>query len=535
MSRRGAALSLAVLLPAGALLAGIWYSGGPPLVEVPPGTSLSRIAADAADGTVLRLLPGAHGPVRIDRRLAVEGTPGAWIRGPVRVLASGVRLRDLRIVGGETGVEVREAEDVVIEDVTIRGAEIHGIEVADGSVTVTGCHITALESPYAQGFEIRNANGRPRSVVRGCTAASGQEGLVSHVSRVEFRDNRISGTSRRAVAVTEMSEGLVEGNRITGVSGVALYCGDMSHCDVRNNTARGVSANPSAGRSYEGYGAAAWYHSRMRLAGNTFEVDAPRPVRVAIGSKLTEEMPMGIWPAGWRGALPGLFVSAAALVALLAVRTALTPWLRRRRRTVPRPSARWGRVQVPIRTISARAGGVLLAGFVVQSFHMLEHGVQVFQVYVADAEHRSGLAGSVADTEWVHFLYNSAVLAFLLWAWRTLAREAAREGGWRASSTFLPAAALIQVFHQVEHTAKLIQHLATGVDPAPGLVGHVAGLVWFHYAINLAVYAGLAIALAPRVKELLRVRPDRGSGSEWVQTRPRELHPHPHQEFLEVP
>lgn len=519
-------LTALLLVAAGA---GWWYGYRPPVVAVAPGDPVPAVLERLPEGSVVRLLPGTHGPLEITRRIVVEGAPGAVLHGPVTILADGVRLTNLRIRGGAAGVEVRGADGVVIRDVSIRSARLHGIEVADGSVSVLDCTVAGLISPYAQGFEIRNANGRPRSVVQGCEVSSGQEGLVSHVSRVEFRDNRVSGTTLRAIAVTEMSEGLVEGNRITGVAGAAVYCGDMSHCDVRDNVVRGVTPNPSAGKSHEGYGAVAWYYSRMRLEGNSFAVSAPRPVRLAIGSGLTDELPMGIWPQGWTGALPGVAVSVAAVAALAVVRTLVAPWARRRGR--PGPVTEGGRGDR--RGISSRARDFLLVVFVVQTFHMLEHGVQVFQVYVADAETRSGLVGSVADTEWVHFLYNTGVLAFLVWAWWALGRASPALGR-PASSGFLLAALVIQVYHQVEHTTKLIQHLGTGVDPAPGLIGHVVDLVWFHYGINLAVYAGIAVALAPWLSDWIRGWiADVFGRSERVEVRPRQLDTSPRQQVLE--
>lgn len=524
MRRRAPALAVGAVALVAALGGGI-ASSRPPAVDIPAGAPVGAVVDRALPGSLLRLQPGTHGPVLLDRAITLEGAGGATILGPVEIGADGAGLRSLRVEGGGSGVAVRHAEGVEIDDVTIRGAELHGIEVSDGSVTVTGCVIRGLTSPFAQGFEIRNANGRPRTVVEGCSISSGQEGLVSHVSRVEFLNNVVSGTTVRAIAVTEMSEGLVEGNRVADVAGVALYCGDMSHCDMQGNVVRGVAPNPGLGKSHEGYGAVAWYYSRMRLAGNSFDVSAPRPVRLAIGSKLTRQLPMGIWPAGWRGAIPGVWVSAAALAALLAARTVVAPWLRRRRTPAPDSVRGNGSGRAP----SRRVRDILLIGFVVQSFHMLEHGVQVFQVYVADAEVRSGLAGARVNTEWVHFLYNTAVLAFIAWAWWALRREPGFR--WRASSGYLVAALAIQAYHQVEHTAKLIQHLGTGVDPAPGLIGHVADLVWFHYGINLAVYAGIAIALAPMVGAWLR---DVLGRSERMDLRPGELHPRPAKDLLKV-
>jgi len=47
----------------------------------------------------------------------------------------------------------------------------------------------------------------------------------------------------------------------------------------------------------------------------------------------------------------------------------------------------------------------------------------------------------------------------------------------------------------VEHSAKIVQFLERGAQPTPGLLGGIVGLVWFHFGINLAVYAGFTMAL----------------------------------------
>lgn len=73
----------------------------------------------------------------------------------------------------------------------------------------------------------------------------------------------------------------------------------------------------------------------------------------------------------------------------------------------------------------------------------------------------------------------------------------------------------------------MAQHLSLGVQTAPGLVGAELGLVWFHFGINLAVYAGMMIGLAKarflqtplldRVPEALRPTKEM---SARVRTRP---------------
>lgn len=496
LHRRTAFVALAAL----ALALG-WFAGrGPTMIDVRPGTPVEAALESAPDGSVLRLLAGEHEPFTLRSPVAVVAEPGAVVGGGIRVLADGVRLSGLTVAGGESGVTVREADDVVLTDVVVRGAELHGIEVVDGSATITGCVVRDLTSVYAQGIEVRNANGRPRTVVEGCTVATGQEGLVSHVSRVEFLGNDVSETTMRGIAVTEMSEGLVEGNVVRDAVGAGLYCGDMSHCEFAGNVVVGVTADPAGIRSRSGLGAVAWFYSTMRVRGNEFEVEA-EPVLAVHGSTLAETFPLAVWPAGWRGALPGVGVAVAALALLVASRRLAAPWLRRRARRLRSGSGPSD--AVPDTGLPEGAAAVLLAGLAVQTFHMLEHGVQVFQVYVAEGEQRSGLAGQVADTEWVHFAYNAAVLAFMAWACRLLLSRrwgtAALAG--TSAAGFLVGATLVQAYHFAEHGAKVVQHSALGIDPAPGIVGGRFGLVWFHFGINLAVYAGFALAV------LLLLRP----------------------------
>jgi hypothetical protein len=466
----------------------MWLGGaGPPAAEVSPGSPLP-------DAEAVYLLPGTHAPFTVTRPGAVvEAAPGAVVSGPIRISADDVTLRDLEVAGGESGIVVERVEGAVLEGVTVGRAELHGIEVVDASARIEGCRVHGLRSPYGQGIEIRNASTRSPSVVEGCSITGGQEGLVTHSARVEFRENGVTGTTLRAIAITEMSEGVMRDNQVYGVTGSGLYCGDMSHCEIVGNTVREISSDGSGVRSRDGYAAVGWYHSTLRLRDNAFDVPPERRVRLALGTITVERFPLAIWPPGWRGALPALWVTGLSLVGLGTVKIAVAPWARRRR-----PAA-GSSAPLPRSTVM-----VLAVGLVVTSFHMLEHIVQVFQVYVADAEHRSGLLGAWIDTEWVHFVYNLAVVGFVAWLWR-LVRPGGRAES-RTGATWALAALVIQGYHVVEHTAKMIQHLALGVKVAPGLLGGPAGLVWFHFGINLAVFVGLAVPVVAILRRHTRER-----------------------------
>ncbi|HXF57559.1 MAG TPA: right-handed parallel beta-helix repeat-containing protein [Actinomycetota bacterium] len=469
-------------------VAAAWGLGGPAVVVVGSDEALRAAVRSLPAGSVVRLRPGTYGPFALDRPLTVEGEPGAVVRGPVTVRADGSVLRSLTVVGGESGVRVEEADGVLLEDLVLRGQELQGVEVSDASATVRGCAVGSFVTPYGQGVDVRNANGRPRTVVEGCVVSAGQEGLVSHVSRVEFRGNVVTGTTQRAIAVDEMSEGLVEGNVVRDVAGAGLYCGDMSNCVFRRNRVAGVRPGQGPGRMFAGVGVVAFFHSALQLDHGAVAGAAGGPVHLSEGARLVDRSPLALWPPGWRGAVPALWVAAASVAGLSLVRVALRPvGPLLVRRFGGRRARRW----------TSRTMALLGAGFAVQSFHMVEHVVQVVQVYVLQAEQRSGLLGETVDTEWLHLAFNLVLLGFLVWATALFLRHLPAALLARPSGlSFLLAAVAVQSYHLAEHVAKVAQHVTSGVRTAPGLLGDNLGLVWFHFGINLAVWVGTAVTLA---------------------------------------
>jgi hypothetical protein len=177
----------------------------------------------------------------------------------------------------------------------------------------------------------------------------------------------------------------------------------------------------------------------------------------------------------------------AAALAVAALAFLLSAAVLRRKQLSSRSATR----AVAKRELNARWRGIWVAlwiGIGVQGFHMAEHVLQVYRVHVDGVPGRGGLAGPSVDAEVVHFLYNSAVFALLIAvAW-------ARHRGWTPSGSvdagdrLMGAAVALQAFHMVEHSAKLVQHVATGAKVNPGILGGYVDLVWLHYAINLAVY-----------------------------------------------
>lgn len=147
----------------------------------------------------------------------------------------------------------------------------------------------------------------------------------------------------------------------------------------------------------------------------------------------------------------------------------------------PRP----GRERADARVTHWPTAQIFAAALALQLFHQLEHFVQVAQAKFLGIKPAHGILGSWVDLEWVHFVYNNGLYVLLVLA--TLAvlrdRRVRPPVGW----LWLGAVLAIQTYHSFEHIVKITQHLQTGADPAPGILGFVIDLVWLHFIFNAFV------------------------------------------------
>jgi nitrous oxidase accessory protein NosD len=219
---------------------------------------------------VRTLEAGVHqGPILLDSRVKLEGEPGAVVRGGIHVTASGVQIRDLAVVGGEVGILVEKAKNVVIERVAIRNASLDGIRATRSSVAVRDC--TILSPPGAHGIELSFASSVGMNSVTGCTIDGGAEGIVSHLAMASFRDNTVRGTSLHGISITEMSMGEAVANTVLDARGVGLFCGDYSHCEFERNTVSGTAPADGGRKSAAGYAIQSHYWAKATLEGNRLE------------------------------------------------------------------------------------------------------------------------------------------------------------------------------------------------------------------------------------------------------------------------
>lgn len=304
----------APLLPALAFYAGSWVlaqalaQAGFPLLRLSyadDGGELGRLGGAVAAavlvlfGTagayawstrppVVHLSAGIHqGPIVITKRRHLVGERGAVVRGGIVVKASDVVVRNVSTLGGEYGIEVDGARDVVLDDVRVVGATLDGIHVRRSRVTIRDCRV---DSPagYTQGIDISFSADMGMSMIQGCTVVGGQQGIVVDSAGADIHGNRVSSTSYQAITMTEMSMGMIAENEVAGAVGAGIACVDQSMCMIEDNHVSGTKADPTTPglERQAGYGIVSDYKAEAELADNELVGNAGR-VGVFAGAEIS--------------------------------------------------------------------------------------------------------------------------------------------------------------------------------------------------------------------------------------------------------
>lgn len=249
-----------------------WAERTPRRLAVAVSVSIAGLVAtgvgwSAAPPTV-RLSPGVHqGPLVLDYPQRLVGAPGAVVRGGIVVTSDDVVVRDVTVVGGETGIEVRDAQDVVLERVRVRDARLDGISVRQGAVTIRDCRIES-SGANTQGVDISFTMHHGPSLVERCHIRGGVEGILVDGAMAEVRDNVVVATRLHGISVNEMAMAHVVGNEVRNARARGFYCGDYSECELERNVVDGVRPDGSGNRAKSGIGIVVDYHGYAELSGN---------------------------------------------------------------------------------------------------------------------------------------------------------------------------------------------------------------------------------------------------------------------------
>jgi Periplasmic copper-binding protein (NosD) len=237
----------------------------------------------------VHLSAGIHqGPIVITRRQHLVGERGTVVRGGIVVRADDVVVRNVATLGGEYGIEVDGARNVVLDDVRVVGATLDGIHVRRSRVTIRDCRI---DSPggYTQGIDISFSADMGMSMVEGCTVVGGQQGIVVDSAGAEVHGNHVSATSYQAITMTEMSMGMIAKNEVAGAVGAGIACVDQSMCMIEDNHVSGTKPDPSAPgvERQNGYAIVSDYKAEAELADNELVGNAGR-IGVFAGAEVTD-------------------------------------------------------------------------------------------------------------------------------------------------------------------------------------------------------------------------------------------------------
>jgi nitrous oxidase accessory protein len=275
---------------AAALAAGLALPVNADRLAVAPGQDLQAVLDRAADDDVIVLQPGEHrGPVRVARRLVLDGEPGAVLIGSgkgsvVTVAAAGAVVRGLTIRGSGTDLEKMDsgvfiekaAKKALVErnavEGNLYGVYIHGAEdsVVKGN-TIIGMREAGRINESGNGVSVWDA---PGAKVIDNDIRHGRDGIFSVASRKNvFSRNRFRDV-RFAVHYMYTNDGEVSDNVSTG------------------NTA----------------GYAIMYSHRLTVRGNVSDGDRDRGFlfNFANGSRIEGNVVIGRWQPAERWASPGM-------------------------------------------------------------------------------------------------------------------------------------------------------------------------------------------------------------------------------------
>jgi hypothetical protein len=210
LGRRGAVVAAAVVAVALASVAGA-------VAVIPPTHHLHGVL---------------QGPLVIRH---AQTLVGGTVRGGILIRADHVTLKDVTVLGGENGIDIDDAQHVLLDGVQVRGVTLDAIHVRRAGVMIEDCHISSPRGPWVQGIDISFAMDKAMSMVEGCTISGVREGIVTHWVMADLRHNDVSNTTLRGIDMGEMSMGTIAHNTVTDSKGVGILCLDHSECDITKN------------------------------------------------------------------------------------------------------------------------------------------------------------------------------------------------------------------------------------------------------------------------------------------------------------
>lgn len=156
---------------------------------------------------------------------------------------------------------------------------------------------------------------------------------------------------------------------------------------------------------------------------------------------------------------------------------------------------------------------LLLSAIVLQTFHMIEHIVQLHQHAILGwgVKDSSGWIAAL-NLEEIHWIYNVSYFLLLGIVFKNCSFFTLKERPKivRVSIILFNFAFVLQGYHVLEHTVRMTQYFYTQCTPCAGILGaHVDG-IYLHFVLNFLVFVypiGVFFALGFH-KQLLKLKSD---------------------------
>lgn len=259
-------------------------------IRVAPGEDVQAALARAAEGDVVTLAAGEHkGPVRIDKRLILQGEPGAVLLGPqqgsvVTVSAPEAVVRGLTIRG--SGMDLEKMDSGVFIEKSAARALIEGNRV-EGNLY--GIYIHGPQDALVQKNTIVGMSGAGR------VNESGNGVSVWDAPGSKVIDNDVS-YGRDGIFSVASRKNIFSGNRFRNLR-FAVHYMYTNEGEVTDNISIGNAA-----------GYAIMYSNRLTVRGNISDGDRDRGFlfNFANGSRIEGNVVLGRMQAAERWASTGL-------------------------------------------------------------------------------------------------------------------------------------------------------------------------------------------------------------------------------------
>jgi hypothetical protein len=120
--------------------------------------------------------------------------------------------------------------------------------------------------------------GRPMSMVSHCTIVGTREGISTHSSMVDVRNNHVVATTVRGISLAEMSMDSASHNEVENARGIGIVCMDHSVCTIEHNTVAGAQVDGDENPSRDGVAIESYFYAQAAVAHNTV-IASPGGVR----------------------------------------------------------------------------------------------------------------------------------------------------------------------------------------------------------------------------------------------------------------